>query len=74
MQRDVLGICLSKSMLSSNLNSTFTHVRAYDSPEILDDAQVLESYPQLSGKEVLKSMKHSRSRVWRAEFCCQRMK
>ncbi len=70
MQRDVLGICLSKSMLSSHLNTTFTHIRAYDETAEHFNAQVLESYPQMSGKEVLRSMKQSRSRVWRAEFCC----
>lgn len=30
MERDTFGICLNKAMLSKNMHSTFTHVRAYE--------------------------------------------
>ena len=33
MKRDNFGICLTKAMLFKNLQSTFTHVRAYEKNE-----------------------------------------
>lgn len=33
MERDTFGICLNKAMLSENMYSTFTHVRAYEKTE-----------------------------------------
>ncbi|OIQ26429.1 hypothetical protein [uncultured Vibrio sp.] len=74
MKKDVFGICLSKSMLSKNLNTTFTHVRAYQALESNSDVQVMQAYPQLSGKEVLSSMRGSNELLWRAEFSCNVMK
>ncbi|UUM31696.1 hypothetical protein [Vibrio japonicus] len=70
MERDIFGICLSKSMLSRNLSGTFTHVRAYAKPDRDEDAKVMHAYPQLSGKEVLANMELSKSLFWRAEFAC----
>lgn len=69
MERDAFGICLSTSMLSHNLSSTFTHVRAYETSNRLD-ARVKHTYPQLSGEQLLESMSHNNDLVWRAEFCC----
>ncbi|MCK6261661.1 hypothetical protein KP803_00070 [Vibrio sp. ZSDE26] len=74
MKKDVFGICLSKSMLSNNLNTTFTHVRAYQSLEKNSDVKVMQAYPQLSGKEVLSTMRDSNELLWRAEFSCHVMK
>ena len=70
MKRDMFGICLSKSMLSHNLSSTFTHVRAYKKSKYSDGVKVMCSYPQLSGEELLTTIKSSRSLLWRAEFIC----
>lgn len=74
MERDIFGICLSKSMLSNNLSGTFTHVRAYSKSRREEDAQVMRAYPQLSGKEVLANMESSKSLFWRAEFACLDMR
>ncbi|WP_070971353.1 hypothetical protein [Vibrio sonorensis] len=70
MKRDVFGICLSKSMLSNNLKSTFTHVRAYEMDKTHEGAVVKHAFPQLSGEEVLESMQTKKRLVWRAGFCC----
>ncbi len=35
MERDTFGICLNKAMLSENMYSTFTHVRAYEKTEVM---------------------------------------
>ncbi|WP_428774744.1 hypothetical protein [Vibrio sp.] len=70
MRRDDLGICLTKSMLSHNMASTFTHVRAYEADLTGDDVTVIKAYPQMSGEELMESMKHSKRLFWRAEFCC----
>lgn len=70
MERDSFGICLSKSMLSSNLSSTFTHVRAYEQVATGDDVKVLHAFPQLSGQEVLANMRSAKALLWRAEFAC----
>ncbi|MEZ8823719.1 hypothetical protein AB4259_10325 [Vibrio amylolyticus] len=70
MKKDVFGICLSKSMLSKNLNTTFTHVRAYEALDTNSEIKVAQAYPQLSGKEVLSSMRDSKELLWRAEFSC----
>ncbi|WP_114767815.1 hypothetical protein [Vibrio rhodolitus] len=71
MKRDVYGICLSKNMLSKNLSSTFTHVRAYSKAEVLEDACVRHAFPQMSGKDLLNSIKTDASLFWRAEYVCQ---
>lgn len=74
MKRDVYGICLSKSLLSNNLASTFTHVRAYQRSDDGQDAKVMHAFPQLSGEELLNNMKSTKSLLWRAEFLCCVMK
>ncbi len=74
MKRDVFGICLSKSMLSNNLGTTFTHVRAYEALSEADELRVIEAYPQMSGKEVLRNMRTNNTLTWRAEFSCPNMK
>ncbi|GAB2661715.1 hypothetical protein [Vibrio panuliri] len=74
MKRDVYGICLSKNMLSKNLSSTFTHVRAYSKAEVLEDACVRHAYPQMSGKELLNNIQSDTNLFWRAEFVCQTCK
>ncbi|KLN64535.1 MULTISPECIES: hypothetical protein [Vibrio] len=74
MKRDVFGICLSKGMLSNNLSSTFTHVRAYQKSEESEDVTVLHAFPQMSGQEVLINMKETQRLLWRAEFICSGMK
>ncbi|WP_341665115.1 hypothetical protein [Vibrio sp.] len=71
MKRDTFGICLSKSMLSTNLSSTFTHVRAYEKSKHGDNIIVMRSYPQLSGKELITTIDASRNLLWRAEFICK---
>ncbi|MBA5763574.1 hypothetical protein H2O73_14520 [Vibrio sp. 404] len=71
MKRDVFGICLSKSMLSQNLSSTFTHVRAYSRSELIEDAQVRHAYPQISGQDLLNNMQTDKSLFWRAEYVCR---
>ncbi|EGR1443917.1 hypothetical protein ACUT8K_002227 [Vibrio parahaemolyticus] len=75
MERDTFGICLNKAMLSENMYSTFTHVRAYEknggNASVL---KVLLSFPQMSGKDLLNTMRGSRQLEWRAEFHCPRMK
>ncbi|MGF1756218.1 hypothetical protein L4C33_21845 [Vibrio makurazakiensis] len=71
MERDSFGICLSKAMLFDNLQSTFTHVRAYEegvSPS--PDLKVLLAFPQMSGKDLLQTMQGSRHLVWRADHHC----
>ncbi|MCG9576753.1 hypothetical protein L1D14_10930 [Vibrio tubiashii] len=70
MKRDVFGICLSKGMLSNNLSSTFTHVRAYQRSEESEDVTVLHAFPQMSGQELLTNMKETKRLLWRAEFIC----
>ncbi|RDX37319.1 hypothetical protein DZA51_02485 [Vibrio campbellii] len=75
MERDTFGICLNKAMLSENMYSTFTHVRAYEkSDESSADLKVLLSFPQMSGKDLLNTMRGSRQLEWRAEFHCPSMK
>ncbi|MCW8332521.1 hypothetical protein J4N42_06710 [Vibrio sp. SCSIO 43135] len=71
MQRDTFGICLSKSMLSRNLTTTFTHVRAYETIEQSEDVKVMQAYPQMSGRELLSTMQDGQTLLWRAEFSCQ---
>ncbi|NVD06732.1 hypothetical protein FCU94_07375 [Vibrio sp. JPW-9-11-11] len=70
MKRDVFGICLSKNMLSNNLSSTFTHVRAYEKSEQGEDVTVMHAFPQMSGQEVLRNMHDTGRLLWRAEFVC----
>lgn len=71
MKRDDLGICLSKDMLSRQLYSTFTHVRAYDAKDSCSDEMlVLLSFPQMSGRELLSTMQSSKKLVWRADYFC----
>lgn len=72
MERDNLGICLSKEMLSNQLSSTFTHVTAYEgsSSSHLDEMIVMFSFPQMSGQEVLNTMKSTKKLVWRAGYFC----
>ncbi|AGQ92112.1 hypothetical protein ABLB37_18390 [Vibrio parahaemolyticus] len=75
MERDTFGICLNKAMLSENMYSTFTHVRAYEkNGGNASDLKVLLSFPQMSGKDLLNTMRGSRQLEWRAEFHCPRMK
>ncbi|HCH4571236.1 TPA: hypothetical protein NKX00_003168 [Vibrio parahaemolyticus] len=75
MERDTFGICLNKAMLSENMYSTFTHVRAYEkNGGNASDLKVLLSLPQMSGKDLLNTMRGSRQLEWRAEFHCPRMK
>ncbi|MCG9645567.1 hypothetical protein L1D18_15760 [Vibrio parahaemolyticus] len=75
MERDTFGICLNKAMLSKNMYSTFTHVRAYEkNGGNASDLKVLLSFPQMSGKDLLNTMRGSRQLEWRAEFHCPRMK
>ncbi len=71
MKRDVFGICLSRNLLSQNLSSTFTHVRAYSKSEQLEDALVRHAYPQISGQDLLNSMKTDKNLFWRAEYMCR---
>ncbi|TOL44509.1 hypothetical protein CGH98_19445, partial [Vibrio parahaemolyticus] len=55
--------------------STFTHVRAYEkNGGNASDLKVLLSFPQMSGKDLLNTMRGSRQLEWRAEFHCPRMK
>lgn len=70
MKRDIFGICLSKGMLSNNLESTFTHVRAYQKTAESDDVMVMHAFPQMSGEELLTSMQTDKRLLWRAEFVC----
>ncbi|CAM3005881.1 hypothetical protein QTO01_18705 [Vibrio mytili] len=71
MERDSLGICLNKAMLSDNMYSTFTHVRAYEKKDGGTlDFKVLMSFPQMSGKDLLNTIRGSRQLEWRAEFHC----
>ncbi|MGM5897651.1 hypothetical protein ABK974_17800 [Vibrio parahaemolyticus] len=75
MERDTFGICLNKAILSENMYSTFTHVRAYEkNGGNASDLKVLLSFPQMSGKDLLNTMRGSRQLEWRAEFHCPRMK
>ncbi len=74
MERDVFGICLSTSMLSGNLSSTFTHVRAYEAVEDELDARVKHAFPQLSGQQLLDNITQSDELIWRAEYCCSQSK
>jgi len=76
MKRDVFGICLSKSMLSERLSDTFTHIRVYRGNAFNKEMQLIDSYHQMSGKEVLSTMKccGAKKVLWRAEFCCPCMK
>ncbi|EHH3647756.1 hypothetical protein J7287_003890 [Vibrio parahaemolyticus] len=75
MERDTFGICLNKAMLSENMYSTFTHVRAYEkNGGNASDLKVLLSFPQMSGKDLLNTMRGSRQLEWRAEFHCPRIK
>ncbi|NNN97947.1 hypothetical protein FKQ62_00415 [Vibrio sp. B1-2] len=78
MKRDAFGICLSRDMLFNHLQSTFTHVRAYEeiATESNDDLRVLLAFPQMSGKDVLTTMqgstnvRGSKKLVWRADYLC----
>jgi hypothetical protein len=72
MVRDELGICLSHELLSENLNSTFTHIRAYELQHVFneDGAHVLLAIPQMQGRDVLHSMVGNKRLIWRADFCC----
>ncbi|CAE6904625.1 hypothetical protein ACOMICROBIO_GDFFDHBD_01736 [Vibrio sp. B1REV9] len=75
MERDTFGICLSKAMLSQNMYSTFTHVRAYEKNDTSpSDLKVLLSFPQMTGKDLLNTMRGSRQLEWRAEFHCPYIK
>ncbi|RTZ16775.1 hypothetical protein EJ063_08255 [Vibrio aquaticus] len=74
MKRDVFGICISKNMLSNNLSSTFTHIRAYQKLGKGEDVAVLHAFPQLSGQELLHNMNSSQTLLWRAEFVCSSLK
>ncbi|AUI86087.1 hypothetical protein BS333_06650 [Vibrio azureus] len=71
MKRDRFGICLNKIVLANNMKTTFTHVRAYEKDSANPSAfNVLLSIPQMSGEDLLNTMKNSRKLVWRAEFHC----
>ena len=46
MKRDNFGICLTKAMLFKHLQSTFTHVRAYEKDETSPlDLKSIVSFP-----------------------------
>ncbi|MBF9000194.1 MULTISPECIES: hypothetical protein [Vibrio] len=71
MKRDDLGICLSRHMLVSHMQSTFTCVRAYEvDSDAHDDVRVMMAFPQMSGKDVLLSMQGDHELEWRAEHYC----
>lgn len=71
MKRDSFGICLTKAMLFKNLQSTFTHVRAYEKDASSPlDLKVLLAFPQMSGRDLLQTMQGSRHLVWRADHHC----
>jgi hypothetical protein len=71
MERDTFGICLDKAMLSENMCSTFTHVRAYEKSEATPpDLKVLLAFPQMTGRDLLNTIRGSRHLEWRAEFFC----
>jgi len=71
MERDCLGICLSKEMLSEELYSTFTHVRAYEKDQdCVEELLVTFSFPQMSGKELLSTMQSTKKLTWRADYFC----
>ncbi|MDW1743427.1 hypothetical protein [Vibrio sp. Vb2531] len=71
MEKDVLGICLSRDMLNEHLLSTFTHVRAYElETEDHENLRVLLAFPQMSGKDVLTIMQGTKKLIWRADFLC----
>ncbi|KJY81548.1 cation transporter [Vibrio galatheae] len=74
MERDVFGICLSKGMLSNNLSSTFTHVRAYQKSEQGEDVTVMHAFPQMSGRDLLTNMEGTKRLLWRAEYVCSNLK
>jgi hypothetical protein len=71
MERDELGICLSRQMLRENLDSTFTHVRAYElEHSYCDDSHVAFVFPQMQGRDVLQSIQCNKRLMWRADFYC----
>lgn len=71
MKKDALGICLSRDMLNEHLLSTFTHVRAYEiETENTDHLRVRLAFPQMSGKDVLTTMRGTETLIWRADFLC----
>ncbi|WP_332408241.1 hypothetical protein [Vibrio metschnikovii] len=71
MEKDALGICFSRDMLSEHLLSTFTHVRAYElAVENDEQVRVLFAFPQMSGKDVLTTMQGTKKLIWRADFFC----
>ncbi|MFA0121567.1 hypothetical protein AB4400_09080 [Vibrio sp. 10N.261.48.A2] len=75
MKRDNFGICLTKTMLFKHLQSTFTHVRAYEKNETSPlDLKVLLAFPQMSGRDLLQTMQGSRQLVWRADHHCPSFK
>lgn len=45
MKRDNFGICLTKTMLFKHLQSTFTHVRAYEKDGTSSRSQGVVSIP-----------------------------
>ena len=72
MKRDVFGICLSQTILSEHLATTFTHVRVYRKHDGNQELKVVDAYPQMSGKELLTTMSGAREKAlhWRAEHYC----
>lgn len=72
MKRDVFGICLSQTVLSEHLATTFTHVRVYRKHDVNQELKVVDAYPQMSGKELLTTMSGAREKTlhWRAEHYC----
>lgn len=71
MDKDSFGICLSKKVLKENERTTYTHVRAYEATESEQERRVLLSIPQITGKELLKTMQHSCNLIWRASYQCR---
>ncbi|GAD79984.1 hypothetical protein [Vibrio ezurae] len=70
MNKDAFGICINSAMLKQNERTTFTHVRAYQTDDSGLDLRVLLAIPQITGKELLNTMQHSRNLVWRATYQC----
>ncbi|OBT09450.1 cation transporter [Vibrio sp. UCD-FRSSP16_10] len=72
MNKDSFGICITSAMLKKNERTTFTHVRAYQAGDSGLDLRVLLAIPQITGKELLNTIQHSRELIWRATYQCTR--
>ncbi|CAM3049235.1 cation transporter [Vibrio rarus] len=70
MNKDSFGICITSAMLREHKQTTFTHVRAYQASDCEMDLRVLLAIPQITGKELLNTIQHSRDLIWRATYQC----